>query len=470
MNRAQFTYLMLGTAFFWPVFRKDGIGLLFHESAFGTLYSARLFYLLFLMLVLVCSLMIIVNRLHIAKLFAAHVSLVFIVSIVASLAAYVMTKAELFEAADKAVIAVSLVLYAAWFALVVPAWGCVIARTQRGSALLPVFLGFLIALPLSALSLLPYLTYIVPVAGPAVSGLFWMLLQLSYHEGTSLPTDLSFQDIPMRQIGFLTLFLLAGGVIRGFLNNGIIGAVPVPTMIPTHIVTAITATIVMVMVLSRAHTLGMYRKIWGFLALLLFGGLFLVAFLGQQSASLNSFARTLVIAGRTCFSLFLWVVLSQTAAQRRFDPIVLFSLFYVIGETISSLFSYLLVPALAQFLNVSLANQLTLFSLITAFMLMVASFLFLNGEMPAEAKPSETTPLDLWRELAPQYGLTERETEIAALISQGHSLKKIAGTLYLSPNTVQSYSKALYKKLDVHKKQDVIDLIADFERTRTEAL
>lgn len=44
-------------------------------------------------------------------------------------------------------------------------------------------------------------------------------------------------------------------------------------------------------------------------------------------------------------------------------------------------------------------------------------------------------------------GLTDRESEILALITQGRSNAEIASLSYLSPNTVKSYIRAIYRKI-----------------------
>jgi DNA-binding NarL/FixJ family response regulator len=46
-------------------------------------------------------------------------------------------------------------------------------------------------------------------------------------------------------------------------------------------------------------------------------------------------------------------------------------------------------------------------------------------------------------------GLTDRESEILALITQGKSNAEVASHTYLSPNTVKSYIRAIYRKIDV---------------------
>lgn len=57
---------------------------------------------------------------------------------------------------------------------------------------------------------------------------------------------------------------------------------------------------------------------------------------------------------------------------------------------------------------------------------------------------SETT-----RWPADRVGLTPRESEMLALIVQGRSNEEIAATCYLSINTVKSYIRDAYRKIDV---------------------
>ena len=61
--------------------------------------------------------------------------------------------------------------------------------------------------------------------------------------------------------------------------------------------------------------------------------------------------------------------------------------------------------------------------------------------------------------LADDHGLTNREKDILYLLAQGRDLAFICETLFLSKNTVKSYQKTIYAKLDVHSKQEIIDLV-----------
>lgn len=53
-------------------------------------------------------------------------------------------------------------------------------------------------------------------------------------------------------------------------------------------------------------------------------------------------------------------------------------------------------------------------------------------------------------------GLTEREAEILALVTQGRSNAEVAALTYLSPNTVKSYIRSLYRKIDVASRTQAV--------------
>lgn len=61
--------------------------------------------------------------------------------------------------------------------------------------------------------------------------------------------------------------------------------------------------------------------------------------------------------------------------------------------------------------------------------------------------------------LAAKCGLTAREREILGYLARGRSLPYIREALVLSKNTVSTHAKNLYKKLDIHSRQDLFDLI-----------
>lgn len=87
-----------------------------------------------------------------------------------------------------------------------------------------------------------------------------------------------------------------------------------------------------------------------------------------------------------------------------------------------------------------------------------------RGTNPEGTNPegAERSPRN--RQLAERYGLSLREIEIMDLFAQGRSANWIADALFISKNTVRSHLRAIYTKLDVHTRQELIDRLSDLER------
>ena len=61
--------------------------------------------------------------------------------------------------------------------------------------------------------------------------------------------------------------------------------------------------------------------------------------------------------------------------------------------------------------------------------------------------------------VAETYGFTPRESEILVHLGQGRTARAISEKLVVSENTVKYHIKSIYQKLDVHSRDEVIDLI-----------
>ena len=72
---------------------------------------------------------------------------------------------------------------------------------------------------------------------------------------------------------------------------------------------------------------------------------------------------------------------------------------------------------------------------------------------PPPAKPAPTTGLD-WP--GRSEGLTERESEILALITQGKGNAEVARLTYLSMNSIKSYIRSSYRKIGVNSRTQAV--------------
>lgn len=67
--------------------------------------------------------------------------------------------------------------------------------------------------------------------------------------------------------------------------------------------------------------------------------------------------------------------------------------------------------------------------------------------------------------MAVDYGLSTREVDVLELLVVGKDAKAIADELFISFNTVRSHIRRIYVKLDVHSRQELLDLVKEAPRS-----
>ncbi|MFF2080874.1 LuxR C-terminal-related transcriptional regulator [Kitasatospora sp. NPDC058162] len=67
------------------------------------------------------------------------------------------------------------------------------------------------------------------------------------------------------------------------------------------------------------------------------------------------------------------------------------------------------------------------------------------------AAPAELAPL-----IVRAYALTVRESQVASRVLQGLSTKEIAGSLFISPATVQQHLKTVFDKVGVRSRRELV--------------
>ena len=64
------------------------------------------------------------------------------------------------------------------------------------------------------------------------------------------------------------------------------------------------------------------------------------------------------------------------------------------------------------------------------------------------------------KNIALEYGLTPRELEVLIILAQGNTLARVQEELVISEGTAITHRRNIYRKLDVHSKQELIDFVA----------
>ena len=80
-------------------------------------------------------------------------------------------------------------------------------------------------------------------------------------------------------------------------------------------------------------------------------------------------------------------------------------------------------------------------------------------EPESAVEEGPVAPAGIARATDPRYGLSQRELEILDLFAQGRSANWIADNFTISKNTVRSHLRAIYTKLDVHTRQELLDFL-----------
>ena len=67
--------------------------------------------------------------------------------------------------------------------------------------------------------------------------------------------------------------------------------------------------------------------------------------------------------------------------------------------------------------------------------------------------------------IASRCELTDRETDILILLAKGKTTPAIATSLFISENTVKMHRKKIYRKMEIHKKQELMDMFEETQKS-----
>lgn len=202
-----------------------------------------------------------------------------------------------------------------------------------------------------------------------------------------------------------------------------------------------------------------YQVVFPFVA----AGFVLLPFLGNLYHYLFAGVAYLLFS---LVSILMMLSCAELSRSRQVHPAFIYGLFagfvYLLMGVGSSVGSY--VGSLKEF-GVA---QMAMIALLTIYLLSLVLFTSRarkNGD-EGEVVVVENTK-DLLSErcaaLADDHELSPREAEIMELIVRGRDVPHIAASLFISENTVRSHCKSIYRKVDVHNKQELLSKIDETE-------
>lgn len=202
----------------------------------------------------------------------------------------------------------------------------------------------------------------------------------------------------------------------------------------------------------------------------------------------HAFASVLIInIGYEFFDILTWVLFVDAAHRHGENALRIFGLgvaFMFCGMALGNLAGYLvgsLITAGSVQTNV-VAMAAILGLVIVAFLVLpegtVAQFSSTRRESRREQEDSKS-PGESADETADEpspegriethctavtrdFGLTPRESEVVVLLAYGRTLAIIARDLHIAQGTARTHIENIYRKLDVHKQQELIDLVDSY--------
>ncbi len=234
----------------------------------------------------------------------------------------------------------------------------------------------------------------------------------------------------------------------------------------------------------------LYRKRSDFPFRLLYGALsiFVTIIFLPLNLVPRSVLPILAASSYFCFSLVsmnMVITTEEMSQLRRIYPSIVFGFSAAFVYTLTDA-GPLIVSSLGQLLGLS---QIIVASMMVVYLISIAGLLFGfsgseralggTGDILEDAKlPSKDLSDAFLRfvavqkdlipaccaALAERYKLTAREKEVLELMARGRDLTHIAEMMYVSHNTVRSHCRNLYRKLDVHSKQEALDMLEEMRK------
>lgn len=192
------------------------------------------------------------------------------------------------------------------------------------------------------------------------------------------------------------------------------------------------------------------------LMLVIFLGLF---FFSSFQAINFDLATSFMYATRRTISIFSWVFLATTIYRFNLSRILYFGFGNILLAQIPSIVSHFFSQAgtSVQLQNADLVRNIIITIMAVTLVLATVLVIFRRQRTVETTKVSDAD--EAVRLLAKQYRLSPREAEVTLLLARGYTLPQISKALFISLDTVRSHSKNIYRKLAIHKKEELVELI-----------
>lgn len=291
----------------------------------------------------------------------------------------------------------------------------------------------------------------------------------------------------LRKVQIFTLVLvfaelLCGAFLRGRWAHGGVGYSASSTTIYSYLV-SLAVGVVFWLIARKARSTAECT--------LLIGGLGLVGFM--VSVLMLAFMDSGVLAGRfvtglySALLVYLMALISLWGIDDKRSFVQCGALFLVLFAVAGGI-ATTIIPGILMLLNLTpaefLAPTLIAAGMVISLAMCVALFIMVfaqrelftarlkqslqeqehAAELAASAEEALSSEerheraMDL---IADEYLLTDRERATASLMARGYTAARVAEELTVAVSTIQGYSKTIYRKMDIHSKDELIAIVTE---------
>ena len=404
--------------------------------------------------------------------------------------------------------------------LMMALWGTCFARYEFTTIILnsivAVVIGVLlyvclthwIVSPLSGLC-----TAAIPVVGCM---LLWKLTPLPYYVRKEIPI---FHPLSIRKTAFVVRFGLPAivlGFSLGSIRRTAFTCILPVTDLTTQLIVGLAACVsvlVIVITVAAARDESHWDSIFRVVIPIVATAIFLIPFLGTD---LNPFSCFVIASGLICYEALTWIFFSDLAQEFRLSPIYVFGIgrgMLAIGSLIAYFFfgdpfsvtdaGYMLTTDQSFFLMLVLVIGYALLPRKRDIRRLIMPIHpsedatdhirqgianhadAMNPKQMESGEASHDAPESdgeesvhtkgrfhtKCEEIADRYLLSRRETEVMFLLAKGHNAAFIQDKLCISKSTAKTHINHIYRKLDIHTQQELLNMMEDEEpETQTNGL
>lgn len=321
-------------------------------------------------------------------------------------------------------------------------------------------------LMLAVIALSDVFAMVLVVAAPLIAGAGFLLAPESQ---APVESEFGFQEIKQldwRLIVPVFALLVLSSLFNKLISPASSALIEGSSRLLTDAFTIVLFCVLLVYMRKRPSSRSLLIRLFVMSVTVMMLGL-LVVVVAPVSGEL--FGGAILMTSFYCFVFLFMAVLLWDHVRTGASPFALASLFIMGAVIVPLLLSNTVVYRYAYHLQESGFSYSITLSAMLSFLVSIVAFVTLDLRIRKSSQQDGDEGArkgKLFEEIARDYGLSKREAEVLVLLYQGRTRKKISEILVVPPSTTQGHINHIYQKMGIHKRDDLIDLIAERERKR----